>query len=223
VSSKRLYFVLLGLIGLLFIGLLAGAYGADRLLVTQAAVLTDYKAKSQAIEKEQTVLVQDKMDILKYANLEAIAKAVVPEDKSQAEAVQEIVNIAAANNVVLGSITFPPSTLGNASGGSAGSTSSSGASASQQKLPSSATSPNSKANKLSQLVTVPGIPGIYQLSITITTNPKYPIYYYQLIGFLKGLEGDRRTAQVDSISLQPAPLDPTALDCTIILNEYIKP
>jgi len=36
----------------------------------------------------------------------------VPQDKNQAEAVREIVNLAAANGVTLASITFPTSSLG---------------------------------------------------------------------------------------------------------------
>jgi hypothetical protein len=216
VNNKRLYFGLLGLIGLLFIALLAGVYGANGLLTSQANNLTDLKAKSQALMQEQQSLVKAKKDIQKYANLEKIAKAVVPEDKSQAEAIREIVNIAAANGVTLGSITFPTSTLG-ANISPIGTNTSTSA-----NNPPAAAAGGPKAS-LSQLIPVKGIAGVYQLAITIASNSQDPIQYNQLISFLNDLEHNRRTAQVNSINLQPAALSRNNLSFTLILNEYIKP
>jgi hypothetical protein len=216
-SSKRLYFGLLGLIGLLCIGLLAGAYGANSLLTARANNLTGLKAKSQALALEQQGLVKAKNDIAQYASLEQIAKVVVPEDKSQAEAVREIVNIAATNGVTIGSITFPLSSLGN----NVGSANAGAGVAPTAPAPTSAAS-NAQA-KLSQLLPVKGIPGVYQLTITVVSDPRSPVSYNQVISFLNDLEHDRRTAQVNSIILQPLVTDHNHLTFTITLNEYIKP
>src|ERR1700761_9564426 len=110
-TSKRLYFILITLIGLLLIGLLAGAYGANKLLTVRATKLTNLKAESQALSQEQLSLASAKKEVKTYADLQKIAQSIVPEDKDQAEAVREIVNIASANSISLGAINFPASTL----------------------------------------------------------------------------------------------------------------
>jgi hypothetical protein len=217
-NSKRLYFGLLGLIGLLCVSLLAGVYGANSLLTARANSLTSLKAKSQALTLEQQSLTKAKKDIRQYSSLEQITKVVVPEDKSQAEAVREIVNIAAANGVTIGSITFPLSSLGD----NVGSAANAGAGVAPTTPAPSPAASNAKA-KLSQLLAVKGIPGVYQLTITVVSDPKSPVLYNQVISFLNGLEHDRRTAQVNSLILQPVADDHTHLTFTITLNEYIKP
>jgi hypothetical protein len=216
-NVKRLYFVLLGLIGLLSVGLVAGAYSANNLLSQKSDSLLRLKAQSQALAQQQVGLKQAKKDIQKYAGLEEISHVVVPEDKDQAEAVRELVNIASANGVVLGSITFPISTLGGSTTVPVGSGTSTPTAT--PKTPSA----NSPTNKLSQLVAVKGLPGVYQLSINVTSDPQHPAQYSQIISFLSGLEHDRRTAQVNSISLQPLAENPKLINLTLSLNEYIKP
>ncbi len=209
-TSKRVYFVMSGLIILLLIGLLAGTYGANKLFTAQATTLTSLKAKSQALAQEQRSLIRAKKDIEEYAGLAQIAQTVVPQDKNQAEAVREIVNLATKNNVVLGSITFPTSTLG-------GEGTASGAPASAGPRITGTSS------QLSQLTPATGIPGVYQLTITVTSDTNSPAKYDQIIGFLSALEHNRRTALINSVVLQPSSQDPSLLGFTIILNEYIKP
>lgn len=224
-NSKRVYYGLLGLIALLLIALLAGTYGINKLLVSRAATLTSLKTKKQAFDQEQQRFVLAQKEIKKYSGLEQIAKKVVPQDKSQAEAVREIVNIAAANGISLGSVTFPPSTLGGAGQASpSGSVSPKTPSQAATATPSQAANSASNAkNKLSQLTPVTGIPGVYQLNITVASNTGNAIGYGQLIGFLNDLEHDRRTAQVNDINIQPDTKNHNSLAFTITLNEYIKP
>lgn len=223
-TGKRTYFGLLGLVGILFIALLAGASGANQLLTAKSHTLVAKKAQSQALAQEQASFELAKRNIKKYAALEQIAKTVVPQDKSQAEAVREIVNIAAANGVTLGSVTFPESTLGSNAPGATSITGAPASAAPAQAAvsPATANAANAKAN-LSQLLPVKGIPGVYQLTITITSDTTHPILYNQLISFLNGLEHDRRTAQVTTITIQPVTDNPKYLNFTIALNEYIKP
>jgi hypothetical protein len=213
-TSKRLYFGLLTVIGLLLIGLLAGVYGTNRLLSSEANTLTGLKAKSQALTEQQEGLASAKKDIQKYASLEAITKAVVPQDKNQAEAVRELANIAAANNVSLGTITFPSSTLGTATTGTA---------TTGTATPVPVAASNSPSNTLSQLLPVTGIPGVYQLTISVASDSNRPVQYNAFINFLAALEQNRRTAQVTSISLTPTTANPNYLTFTLNLNEYIKP
>lgn len=214
-NSRKLYYVLIGVICLLFVGLLAGAYGTNTVLTARANKLTSLKAKSQALNQEQLGLASAKKEVKTYSGLEKVAKAVVPEDKDQAEAVREIVNIAAANGISLSAINFPASTLGNVS------TSSSAASSTSAST--SPAKPNAKAAKLSQLQPVKNIPGVYVLQITVQGDPNKPVSYSSFINFLNDLEHNRRTAQISSITLQPNANNPNLLTFTLTLNEYIKP
>jgi len=218
--SKRLYYLLVGLVGLLIIGLVVGAYGTNQLLASRAVKVTSLKAKSLALSQEQLSLANAKKEVKKYSGLLEIAQTVVPEDKDQAEAVREIVNIAAANNisgVSLQQITFPASTLGAGAAGTA--SVGAGVAASTP----SAASANSSASKLSQLVPVKNIAGVYDLLITVQSDPNKPVAYTSFVNFLSGLEHNRRTAQISTITLQPNVNNANLLSFTLTLNEYIKP
>lgn len=211
-NSKRLHLVLLITLVALFGGLVAGTYGINKALTAKANKLTTLKAKDQALSQERVTLNKAKKDIKAYADLDKIARAVVPQDKNQAEAVREIVNIAAAHNVSLAAVNFPASTLGLLPNGA---TPSAGAAAPKPT--------NSKAGGLSQLTPVKNISGIYQLPITINSDPNQPVQYEAFIAFLSDLEHNRRTAQVESINIQPNSINRDLVSFSLNLNEYIKP
>ena len=199
----------------MLIGLIGGAYGVNSLLSKESRKLTALKAKSQALVQEELALKKAKKDITKYAELEKITRAVVPEDKSQAEAVREIVNIAAANGISLASITFPASTLGNTSSGTVVPSTAPAASATS----TATTTPKT----LSQLQPVKNISGVYQLLVTVNSDSDKPVPYNRFINFLSDLEHNRRTAQVSSITLQPDNNNRNLLNFNLTLTEYIKP
>ncbi|MGH7239685.1 MAG: hypothetical protein ACREHG_06420 [Candidatus Saccharimonadales bacterium] len=205
-TPKKVYFGMVGLICLLILAMAGVAYEVNGLLANKSNSLVALRAKGQALSIEQTSLTQAKKDINTYSGLEQIAKAIVPQDKDQAGAVRQIVNLAAANHIALGSISFPASTLGNAKPGTT-----SASAAGSQKL------------GLSQLKPVVGISGVYQLDITIDSDNNSPISYSSFIGFLQGLEQNRRTSQVNSITINPDPNNNALLTFSLTLDEYIKP
>ncbi len=211
-NSKRLHLVLVATLVLLTVALIGGTYEANTFLAQRASNLTALKAKSQALSQEQVSLSQAKKGIKQYADLTKIAASVVPEDKSQAEAVREIVNIAEANSIKISSISFPSSTLGSLAPAKPG---------------GAATTPKpaggSKAGALSQLTPVVGLVGVYQLSINVDSDTAAPITYARFINFLSELEHNRRTAQVSTISIQPNKDNPSLVSFSLTLNEYIKP
>jgi hypothetical protein len=219
-NSKRLYIVLCTAIGLLLIGMIAGAYGINTLLHGEANKLTALKAKDAALEQQEIGFVKAKKEILTYGDLEKVTRAIVPEDKNQAEAVRELVNIAGANDITLASISFPASTLG-----AAVSTSTGGSTAPAQAggAPAGGNGAIDKKNALSQLEPVKNIPGVYLLQIVVQGDQKNPVRYDKFISFLDALEHNRRTAQVSSITLQPSTANPNLLNFTLTINEYIKP
>lgn len=212
-NSKRLYYIMLAAVCLLVIGLIGGAYGASSFLQTQSQTVIKARSKAAALEQQQTQLAKAKASIVKYQSVGNIAKSVVPQDKDQAQAVREIVKIAGANGISLGTLTFPTSTLG---AGMAAATAAGGA------APAPTAASAAEAN-LSQLKPALGISGVYTLQITVQSDATKPIPFNKFVDFLAGLEGNRRTALVSAVSLQPDAKDPSLVSFTITVDEYIKP
>ena len=199
-KAKQLYFVLIALVVLLLGGFLGVAYGANKLMSRQAQKLSKLRADSTALDDEQVSLSKNKQDVAKYGELNTIAETIVPQDKDQAEAVREIVNLAAQSGIgKLSSIVFPSSELGNIAAGT------------------------HENPDLTQLVAVKGMPGVYQLQITITQSTSDEVDYGQFTTFLSKLEQNRRTAQVSSITVQPDVTHPGKVAFTLVINEFIKP
>jgi hypothetical protein len=200
VKAKQLYFVLLASLVLVGAGFFGVAYGANQLLNSQATKLSKARADSAALDNLQTSLAKNKQDIAKYSQLNQIAETVVPQDKDQAEAVREIVNLASQSGISkLSSITFPSSTLG-----ATGLT-------------------HATSSNLTQLTPVKGLTGVYDLQIIVSQASGSEVPYSQLTNFLTKLEQNRRTAQVSSITVQPKPDGPNLVAFTLIIDEYIKP
>lgn len=195
-NSKQLYYVMLAAVALIVIGLLGGAYGVEKVLSGESKQLVDARLKVAVLDNEQHELTQAKQDIKKYQELADIARSVVPQDKDQAQTIQQIVSIAQANGIRLSSITFPTSTLGTAKGGD---------------------------GSLSQLTPVKDIKGVYNLQLTVQSDSTHAVPYSQFINFLDSLEHNRRTALVQSVTIQPNDQDRNTLAFTLILDEYIKP
>ena len=210
-TSKKFFFLQMGIISLLFILLIASTLVITNMLKTKSNDLVALKAKSGALDLQKEALAKAKKDIQAYDELYKIAKTIVPEDKSQAEAVRQIVKIAQINGVNLATINFPASTLGNGISSVNGS--------------GSATTPVPQTNKksLSQLQPVKSIPGVYLMQITVNSDVNKPVPYSKFIDFLTGLESNRRTAQVSNISIQPDANNKNNISFTLTINQYIKP
>jgi hypothetical protein len=205
---------MLGLVGLLFVGMLAGTYEVNSLLEAKAKTLVDLKLQSQVVTSQQAGLQRAKKQIAQYASFEETAKSIVPQDKDQAEAVREITKIATDSGIKrLSSVTFPLSTLGGPAGTT--STTTTGTAAPTANI--------SKKNALTQLLPVKGMSGVYSLQITIQQTSEAAISYSQFLTFLDKLEQNRRTAQVTSIILQPDSTNPNMVAFTLTINEFIKP
>lgn len=193
-KSRQLFFGLTALVLLLSLGVVGAGVGANTLLATKSNELSKLKAKEQVMDDTQANLNRSKSDLKRYAELNDIAKTIVPQDKDQTQTVREIVKIAKDSGINhLSSVTFPSSTLGT--------------------IGSSA---------LTQLTLVKGMAGVYTLPITVAVNEESAVSYSQLIAFLNGLEQNRRTAQVASLTLTPSE-GSSNIAFTIVINEYIKP
>jgi hypothetical protein len=198
-NAKAHYFMLLAILIIILANFGTMAFGVNKLLGTQAEKLSTQRAVSEALSNQQTTLTKNKQDLVKYKDLNSIAKSIVPQDKDQAEAVREIVKIASQSGISsLSSITFPASTLGNKA------------------------VPGAKGN-LTQLTPVKGISGVYDLKITVTQDAGSHTTYDQFLTLLRNLEQNRRTAQVTSINVTPSQTATGEVGFTLIIDEYIKP
>jgi hypothetical protein len=196
-NAKAHFIMLVAWLIIILANFVTMVYGVNKLLGSQAEKLSTQRAISEALSNQQTTLTKNKTDLVKYKDLNDIAKSVVPQDKDQAEAVREIVNIASQSGISgLSSITFPASTLGNKATIKGG---------------------------LTQLTPVKGISGVYDLKITVTQEAEGNTTYDQFLTFLRNLEQNRRTAQVTSINVTPSTTKIGTVGFTLVIDEYIKP
>lgn len=208
-NTKRIYFVMIGVVGLTGALLIASTVLADIQLRKQAAKLHELRLEGRLIREQETALLQANNDLKKYGDLEETAKRVVPQDKDQARTVREINKIAAESGIELASVTFPASNLGQVP-------------ARQEQAEGEASTAPS-APPLSQVKTVEGIPGVYAMEVVITSNTSKPITYQKLIEFLERLERNRRTAHVDKITVTPSSTGSNNVTFSLTLNAYVKP
>ncbi len=198
-NSKRLFFVLTASIVLLCAAILGVVYLGDKLLQERATALYGLKSESVELAEQQRVLVQAKKDIAKYAEIEGIARTVVPQEKDQARTVREIIAIANRTGIKIANISFPSSTLGS-------------------------TDKKKKAadSSITQLEPVEGITGVYQLEINVQTDGTSYVPFSTMLSFLKELEQNRRTAQVSSLTVAPSSDNRSLVTFNVILGVYIK-
>lgn len=215
-TSKRVFLLMLLLLGIATTGLIGSVVFGDQMLQRKAKKLTDLKIENAVIDAQQTALVKAKKDIATYTELNKIAKQIVPQDKDQARAVREIITIAQQSGVGVKSITFPASNLGQSAPAASGSTDGT------SKTGESADSKNATP-PVSQVRPVDGITGVYQLELSVNTDASKPITYVQLIDFLGRLEQNRRTAQITNLSIQPSATNRNQLTFNVQLTIYIKP
>lgn len=198
-SSKKLYFLLIGALVVLAGLSAAGVYFGNQLLKTSADKLYDLKAESLQLSEQQNTLVQAKKDIEKYSEVESIARTVVPQEKDQARTVREIVGIADRTGITIANISFPSSTLGTTD--------------KKKKVADSNTT---------QLTPVEGIPGVYEMEINVQTDSADYVPFTTLLGFLRSLEQNRRTAQVKSLTVTPSAENRELVTFNLVLTVYIK-
>lgn len=211
-KSKKVFYVMIGLLAFLCVLIIASVVVGDKLLRKTSDKLTALKLDNQIVEAQQASLVQANKDIQKYADLKTVAKQIVPQDKDQARATREILALADQAGIKIASITFPASTLGQTPPKAPASTSG--------DTPAPAAPP---APAVTQVKPVEGIKGLFQLDITVVSDTSRPVTYGQFISFLEKLEQNRRTSQVSQITVQPIAQNRSSLNFSLIVTVYIKP
>ena len=215
-SSKRMFYVLCICTALLTILGISSAVLGNSWLQKSSNQLTELKLETSVIDEQQNSLVQANRDIEKYADLEKIAKTVVPQDKDQARTVREIVKFANETGVPIKSISFPASDLGAVAAAPKATTST-------DSTDTTTADKKPAAPPVSQVTAVDGIKGLYQMEISIQNDKDSQVRYQSLINFLKKLEQNRRTSQVTNVNISPDPKNRSLLTYTMTISVYIKP
>jgi hypothetical protein len=211
-SSKRVFFIMIGALILSFGLLIAAVIVGDSFLRKKSGDLMALKLENKVLDEQQLSLIQANKDIQKYAELEKTANAIVPQDKDQAKTVREIVKIAQESNIPISSISFPSSTLGQPTAPAAKDTS---GSTSAAKVPA--------APSITQVKPVDSISGVYQMEVTVQTDANRPVSYSSLLTFLSKLENNRRTAQVSTITITPSTNNINLVTFVLGINVFIRP
>lgn len=183
---------------------LALASFGKSLIIAEGDKLKELRLEDSVLTKQSDALTQARRDIAEHAELEAIARSVVPQDKDQARTVLELVTMARESGITITGVHFPSSELGQVSGRGGNSR--------------KATDP-----KLTQLTELDSPKGVYAMEIRLDTDPTRPVSYSQLIGFLRRLENNRRTSQVSNIQITPDTENRNSLAFNLTVTSYIKP
>lgn len=80
-STKKIYFGMIGLTSLLGICIFITLFSALNILKSHSDGLTEVKLENRVLENQQASLLKAKRAIAKYSELNDIAKTVVPKDK----------------------------------------------------------------------------------------------------------------------------------------------
>lgn len=197
-NARTTHNILLGLILVLALLLVASvSYGLSR-LENSSESLQEAKIQREVINQREQLLFEAKKDIEEYSELEEVSSRVIPQEKDQARTVREIIQIAEASSVKVSNISFPTSNLG------------------------AEAEPESQMNDvLTQATPVQGSPGLFELSLSVQTGEA--ISFANFIDFLEGLEQNRRTSQVNSVSIIPSQDDRSQVTFSINLSVYLKP
>lgn len=199
-NSKRMSFLLAGLLFILVIGIFLVLWFGTSLLRKESQKLIDLKLENTLLEEQQSALSKASKDLEDYRELQTIAQTIVPQDKDQARAVREIIKYGDETGIRIESIGFPSSSLGD-----------------------TGSSSNKTESPVSQAVPVEGISGIYSMSINVKPDQNTNFSYYQMLSFLEKLEKNRRTSHVTRVVVKPDASGQDKLNFELELNVYIKP
>lgn len=208
--DSKTFRLILGIVFILLgIGFFVITFQGISILEKKSNDMVQLKTQSQTAQNQLNSLQIAKKEVQKYSYFKTVANSVIPSDKNQAEAVLEIYQMANESGIAIQSVTFPASSLG-------------------ATVAQSATGTGATQAALTQAKPVIGIPGLYSLELTITPQSgngvpaSQQVTYAKMLTFLKLIEGDRRTAQITQIGIQPAQ-DNSNLSFVLGINIFIKP
>lgn len=196
-SAKKLNLVMIILVALLVIITGGALFVSNHLMKSSADKLAQAKLDNIGYDSEEQSYLQARQDLEKYAELNEIIKTVLPSSKDQAEAVSELYTIGDETGIVISSVQFPSSNLG------------------QKSTSNSA---------VTQAKTVDGMPGVLGIDIVIQLAPASgaSIPYNNMISFLQKVELNRRNMQIKQITVY-ADTTNGGVTFDLTLTIFVKP
>lgn len=200
-TPKRIYYLLLGVLVLLIIGVGASLYFTNQLMQNKASELRQADLDNQVADKKLKLLQNAKKELTDNANIQKAIDEALPKTKNQADVVAQLYSMAADSNIKISSITFPASTLGEKKAAPSSSTDSK-PDTSTNNSPSSATTGTSGAT---QTKPVSGITGVSSVDVALTFAPTSgeSISYSDMLKFLSLVEQNRRTMLINTLQISP--------------------
>lgn len=211
-NAKRFYFVSIGLVALLLLGLGAALFFMNSFLQKSSDKLVQAKLESRVAEERETYYIQAKKDLEKYKDVGETLVKVLPKDKDQAKAVAEIGRIADETGIKIQQISFPSSALGEKKAAAATTTTTTTTTAAAPATPS-----------VTQTKPVEGVSGVLgiETNVVFQSSDATKLTYSQVLSFLEKIEKNRRTMQVSSISITPK--DNNNVAAAITIKIFVKP
>lgn len=210
-NAKRFYFVSIGLVALLLLGLGAALFFMNSFLQKSSDKLVQAKLESRVAEERETYYIQAKKDLEKYKDVGETLVKVLPKDKDQAKAVAEIGRIADETGIKIQQISFPSSALGEKKAAAATTTT------------TTTTTPAPATPSVTQTKPVEGVSGVLgiETNVVFQSSDATKLTYSQVLSFLEKIEKNRRTMQVSSISITPK--DNNNVAAAITIKIFVKP
>lgn len=179
---------MLGMLGLAIIGAITMLYIGNTLMQKSAKTLIKTKLDNISTDTQEQNYMKARKDLEKYSDLNTAIEKILPKSKDQAQAVSELYRIGDETGIAITRIQFPNSTLGQK-------TSTTTSSGSQTTSTSSA---------VTQAKAVTGMPGVLGINIDISLQPVSgkSISYNNMIKFLQKVEANRRSMQIQHISVK---------------------
>ncbi len=203
---------MLGFLGFSILAIGATVYFGSTLLKKSSDKLLSAKLDNRVVEKQEELYIQAKKNLVKYEELGNTIAKVLPKDKDQARAVEELYKIGDETGIDIVSISFPASTLGvKAAKPAAGTT-------------NTATTPSAAKSSVTQAKPVDGIQGVQGIDINLTLEPSrgQTISYNQMLNFLNKVQNNRRNMQITQVSVQPD-VKNGGLNFSVSLRIFVKP
>lgn len=204
-SAKKFYFLLVGSIAFLVILTGASVYIGTMLMKKSADKLVQTKLDNIGFDTEEQTYLKARKDLAKYKTLNETLQLIIPKSKDQAKAVKELYQIGDETGIVIQSVQFPTSTLG------------------QKKTTGTASATVSKTG-LTQAKAVDGMPGVLGVDINVSLQPASgkTISYDKMIKFLQKVELNRRSMQIKNITVN-ADTQNGGITFDLTLTIFVKP
>lgn len=218
INAKRFYFMLVGSLVLLIVGIILLTIYINIWLTKKADGLVSLKLETIGLEEKQKVNQQAAKYLDENEATRALLEKIVPKSKDQAKTIGELQKISEEIGVTINTMTFPASELGN--------------STSTTVIGTTPAAAASNPSAITQAKPVANIPGLLGIEVSLSQIDRRGgtsgsgVTYSQLLGFLEAIEKNRRTLQIKTLQISPLKSSTGIINgysLTLTMNIFVKP